>query len=58
MLLYPEPMKTITYSVVGVLVLVVGAVIYDRAAVRYADVDEAYPSTCTRPKPDLLLHQA
>ena len=44
MLLYPEPMKTITYSVVGVLVLIVGTVIYDRAAVRYADVDEAY--TC------------
>lgn len=44
MLLYPEPMKTITYSLMGVLVLVVGALIYDRAAVRYADVDEAY--TC------------
>ena len=37
-------MKTLAYSVVGVLVLIVGAVIYDRAAVRYADVDEAY--TC------------
>lgn len=44
MTLYPKLVKALAYSVAGVLVLIVGAVILDRATVRYADVDEAY--TC------------